>query len=125
MTARNPVVRLHLVRDRVNGGLSIRQWDRLEDLGPGLHELYAGPVELDGITEVLAEGGGFWRSCCGCYETEDGHPVGRYAYSVVMKCALGVGCNECGGLGAVWDSADYDLLYADEEMVLPTGEVGQ
>jgi hypothetical protein len=108
MKVANPVVRLHLVRERAHGGLHIRQWDSLADIRPGVHELYAGPAELEGVAEVLAEGHGFWRSCTGCYETEDGHPVGSYAYSSVLQCALGSGCSECGGLGATWDNTDYD-----------------
>ncbi|NMZ72944.1 hypothetical protein HBO32_07525 [Pseudomonas nitroreducens] len=65
------------------------------------------PVELVGITAQLEEGNGFWHSCSGCYETEDGHPVGQYPHSSTMKCPLGSGCSECGGLGAVWDNNDY------------------
>lgn len=123
MKVANPVVRLHLVRERAHGGLRIRQWDTLGDIGPGVHELYAGPVELEGVAEVLAEGHGFWRSCTGCHETEDGHPVGRYAYSSVLQCSLGSGCSECGGLGATWDNTDYGEVVrlmldadADEEV---------
>lgn len=119
MNRRNPVVRLHLVRDSVNGGLQIRQWDRLDDIGPGVHDLYAGPVELDGIPEALAEARGFWRSCSGCYETEDGHPVGSYAFSTVMECPIGVGCSECGGLGAIWDATDYGTCDVDDEGAHP------
>ena len=114
MKVANPVVRLHLVRERAHGGLRIRQWDTLADIRPGVHELYAGPAELEGVAEVLAEGHGFWRSCSGCYETEDGHPVGTYAYSSVLQCALGSGCSECGGLGATWDNTDYDLIAQKE-----------
>ncbi|WP_395503062.1 hypothetical protein [Ectopseudomonas mendocina] len=108
MKVANPVVRLHLVRERAHGGLRIRQWDTLADIRPGVHELYASPAELEGVAEVLAEGHGFWRSCTGCHETEDGHPVGSYAYSSVLQCSLGSGCSECGGLGATWDNTDYD-----------------
>ncbi|QTS88286.1 hypothetical protein JLK41_09035 [Ectopseudomonas khazarica] len=114
MKAANPVVRLHLVRERAHGGLRIRQWDTLDDIGPGVHELYAGPAELEGVSEVLAEGHGFWRSCSGCHETEDGHPVGSYAYSSVLQCSLGSGCSECGGLGATWDNTDYGRIAHEE-----------
>lgn len=122
MKVSNPVVRLHLVRERAHGGLRIRQWDTLADLGPGVHELYAGPAELEGVSEVLAEGAGFWRSCSGCHETEDGHPVGSYAYSSVLHCSLGSGCSECGGLGATWDNTDYDLI-AHEDGLNDAAEV--
>jgi hypothetical protein len=110
MNPGNPVVRLVLVRDQVNGGLQIRKWENLDDLCPGVHELYWGPVELGGISEQVKEGAGFWSPCSGCYETEDGQPVARYAYSAVMQSPLGAGCRECGGLGAVWDNIDYDEL---------------
>ena len=68
------------------------------------------PVELVGVQEQMKEGAGFWHSCSGCHETEDGHPVGSYPYSDVFKCALGNGCSECGGIGAVWDNTDYDAM---------------
>lgn len=72
-----------------------------------LQEQPAMAVELLGISEQLKEGNGFWHSCSGCYETEDGHPVGQYPFSETMNCTLGAGCSECGGLGAVWDNNDY------------------
>jgi hypothetical protein len=53
------------------------------------------------------QGSGFWRSCTGCHETNEGYPVGSYPYSPGLKCHLGIGCNECGGVGAVWDNTDY------------------
>lgn len=49
MRAAKPIVRLDLVHDRVHGDLQIRQWDALGDIGPGVHELYAEPVE--GVTD--------------------------------------------------------------------------
>lgn len=69
-----------------------------------------GPIELQGIAETLAQGGGFWRSCSGCHESNEGWPTG--AYSQVMKCHLGNGCDECGGIGAIWDTTDYDAMAA-------------
>lgn len=70
----------------------------------------AEPIELKGVQEQIDESSGFWRSCSGCLETEDGHPVGRYPYSNVFKCQLGNGCSECGGIGAVWDNIDYESM---------------
>lgn len=70
-------------------------------------------VELQGVAEEMAEGGGFWMPCSGCHETEDGHAVGNYSYSHVFKCALGSGCSECGGIGAVWDNTDYEEMGRD------------
>lgn len=71
------------------------------------------PVELAGVHEQIKEGAGFWRSCSGCYETEDGHPVGSYPYSKVLECPLGNGCSECGGIGAIWDNNDYEEMARD------------
>ena len=68
------------------------------------------PVELMGVAEEIAEGSGFWRECSGCYDTEDGRPTQDYAYSHVFSCALGNGCSECGGIGAVWDNTDYEEM---------------
>lgn len=62
-------------------------------------------VELDGIAKELAEESGFWRSCSGCHNLNEGVPTGPY--SSIMKCHLGFGCRECGGIGAIWDNVDY------------------
>ncbi|WP_241301086.1 hypothetical protein [Burkholderia cenocepacia] len=70
----------------------------------------AAPIELSGVKETLETGDGFWRSCSGCHETCDGHPVGEYPYSAILKCDLGAGCSECGGIGAVWDNTDYTAM---------------
>lgn len=72
-------------------------------------------IELEGVAEQIKEGNGFWHSCTGCYETEDGHPVGHYYYSETLRCPLGAGCRECGGIGAIWDPIDYEALIAEEE----------
>ena len=39
------------------------------------------------------------EACTGCHETEDGHPVGRYAWDSKAKCDVGSGCHECGYTG--------------------------
>lgn len=74
--------------------MSARQ-EALADIAGRVHEL------------VAEEESGHWRECSGCYETEDGYPVGTYPYSFALKCHLGRGCSECGGIGAIWDSSDY------------------
>ncbi|MGU2419442.1 AAA family ATPase [Burkholderia cenocepacia] len=33
-----------------------------------------------------------------------------YPYSAILKCDLGAGCSECGGIGAVWDNTDYTAM---------------
>lgn len=74
-------------------------------------------VELSSVAETLENGDGFWQSCSGCHETEDGHPVGDYPYSDILKCDLGGGCSECGGIGAVWDNTDYEAMGREFERV--------
>lgn len=56
----------------------------------------------------LGDTGGFWRSCTGCHETNEGYETGWYPYSSEFKCYLGGGCSECGGIGAIWDTTDYE-----------------
>ena len=76
------------------------------------------PIELSSVAETLAEGDGFWRSCSGCHETNEGHETGHYPYSKILKCHLGGGCSECGGIGAVWDDTDYEAMGRDFERSL-------
>lgn len=66
------------------------------------------PVELSGVAQEIAGGSGFWRSCSGCHELNEGHDTGPQ--SKVFQCALGNGCSECGGIGAIWDTTDYDAM---------------
>ncbi|MGF0333509.1 hypothetical protein [Ectopseudomonas toyotomiensis] len=104
---------------QVFGGTDGAHWSVAVPIWPR-----SSPVELVGVSEVLAEGHGFWRTCSGCHETEDGHPVGSYAYSSVLQCSLGSGCSECGGLGATWDNTDYDevvRLMLDDDQTLEGG----
>jgi hypothetical protein len=63
------------------------------------------PVELLGIADQLAEKSGAWLSCSGCHDLSEGVPTGPYSEG--LKCHLGLGCRECGGIGAVWDNVDY------------------
>ncbi|WP_059518958.1 hypothetical protein [Burkholderia pseudomultivorans] len=105
-----------------------------EDLLPQYHRAYtdaalsrspttapaapALPIELSSVAETVAEGAGFWRSCSGCHETNEGHETGHYPYSKILKCHLGGGCSECGGIGAVWDDTDYEAMGRDFERSL-------
>ena len=65
---------------------------------------------IDGscVEDTIRECGGWWRPCSGCYESNEGYPVGPY--SRVLGCDQGGGCSECGGLGAVWN------YYTEEEL---------
>lgn len=71
---------------------------------PGAQE----PVELACVAETLAHGEGLWMTCSGCHESNEGVPTGPY--SQIMKCNLGNGCDECGGIGATWDTTDYQQM---------------
>ncbi len=85
------------------------------------------PIELQGVSETAAEGGGMWRSCSGCHELNEGHDTGPR--SKVFGCALGNGCSECGGIGAIWDTTDYgamgDALAASIAQPQPSGNSGE
>jgi hypothetical protein len=75
-----------------------------------VHPAPPAPVDLidaQAVAEAVAagEGVGVWRSCTGCHESNEGHPTGPY--SPALKCSLGFGCHECGGIGAIWDTTDY------------------
>jgi hypothetical protein len=57
---------------------------------------------------VLAEEDGFWKTCAGCAESNEGYlSSALYPYSDTFKCQLGGGCGDCGGIGAVWDNTDW------------------
>lgn len=44
-------------------------------------------------------------TCTGCFNTEDGQPVGcYYPFDDKAKCYVGAGCSECGGRGKVRQS---------------------
>lgn len=68
-------------------------------------------LELRGVPETIKGGAGFWRSCTGCHELNEGHDTGPY--SAILGCHLGNGCGECGGIGAIWDSTDYQAMADD------------
>jgi hypothetical protein len=71
----------------------------------------------DDITRLIKEGCGAWRSCSGCHELNEGHDTGPYSHT--FRCALGHGCSECGGIGAVWDTTDYQALAALDHFAAP------
>ncbi len=60
-------------------------------------------------------------TCTGCYESEDGHPVGEYDFDQKSGCAIGAGCEECGYTGksrrAEWCPFDYAAYskHSDEQ----------
>ncbi|MFG1461788.1 hypothetical protein V5F77_02730 [Xanthobacter sp. DSM 24535] len=78
-------------------------------------------ISAQSVREAM-DSKGFWRSCCGCHELNEGYATGRY--SPALRCHLGLGCFECGGIGAVWDTTDYEdmaAFMAAEPATDPTG----
>ena len=75
---------------------------RHESIAPASETDVKADPALIGITDEMKESGGHWQPCTGCYDTEDGHPTQKYDYSPALQTAIGCGCHECGGLGAVW-----------------------
>lgn len=95
---------------------------RIAGSAPSLRP-HRGEIDLlrwvaDDISRQVGEGHGVWRSCSGCHELNEGHDTGPYSHT--FRCALGRGCSECGGIGAVWDTTDYQAL-ADAQMGQLTG----
>jgi len=41
----------------------------------------------------------YYDSCSGCFESQDGQPVGLYLIHPKHKCYKGNGCKECAGHG--------------------------
>lgn len=62
---------------------------------------------------VDEEQSGFWHTCSGCHNTEDGHSIGEYPHHPIFNCTQGSGCGECGGIGVIWDNADYEQMAKD------------
>lgn len=60
------------------------------------------------IREAIKVYAGCWRSCSGCYETDEGYDTAPRDPDFGVP--LGGGCSECGGIGAVWDTTDYAAL---------------
>jgi outer membrane protease len=58
-------------------------------------------------------------TCSGCFESEDGHPVGNYPFDEKAKCYLGAGCEECGYSGKTrregWVAFDMGAYAVHEE----------
>jgi hypothetical protein len=97
-----------------------------EVLAPAIRTL--SPSGIEDVREALTKAGeegffdrvrecvkeyaedGFWNTCSGCHESEDGYDVGHYPFSESFNCKLGGGCSECGGIGAIWDTTDYDAM---------------
>lgn len=76
--------------------------------------------------EAAHEGVGAWVACSGCQESVDGCVSTRdYPYSAAFGCQPGGGCSECGGLGVLWDTTDWDeaarfMLACDDDHPAPS-----
>lgn len=93
----------------------------IERLTAELEQAEAGAMELDSVAEVIEQTGGWWSTCSGCFDSVDGHPTGPYSHSKIFGCAMGAGCDECGGIGVTWTpgSAGFDLDDTDEAKAAP------
>lgn len=58
-------------------------------------------------------------SCTGCFESEDGNPVGEYSYDHKAMCHVGAGCRECGHTGKRRIEMWVPVFVSDDEK--PTG----
>ncbi len=76
-------------------------------------------VRYDGFDGFIVR---WTQSCSGCFETEDGHPVGDYPFDEKAKCHLGAGCEECGYRGKVrnehWVPFDLGAYASHQDRVL-------
>lgn len=72
-------------------------------------------VAESAINEAL-ESGGWWASCSGCHETNEGVSDGPRS---IFGCHSGSGCHECGGIGVIWHESPTDeqlaILAADPD----------
>lgn len=69
------------------------------------------------VAKAIDEDGGWWKSCSGCHETNEGQETGHYPYSELFRCHVGGGCIECGGLGVRWEYYSEEQ-YAEMEAAL-------
>lgn len=77
------------------------------------------------IEECSHDDSGRWQTCSGCHESEDGYDVGHYPFNKDFNCKLGGGCHECGGIGALWDTTNYDDYARFALSVLPEAQGGE
>ncbi len=64
-----------------------------------------------------------FRSCTGCYESNEGYPPPGAIRHPKHGCYLGMGCNECKGRGFVRDhAADYFTSLSTEEIIVEMRE---
>jgi cytochrome c2 len=88
---------------RMNASEIVALRDFLNDAAPA-QGVEVWPSAKD-VADAGEDGAGFWRTCSGCHETNEGYPTGPI--HPVLKCVVGGGCRECGGIGAIWDTTDY------------------
>lgn len=73
-----------------------------------------GKLLLDSVREQVEEAAlsgrdGVWLTCSGCADSAEGVLDSRaYPFVEAFGCQLGAGCHECGGIGAVWDTTNWD-----------------
>ena len=61
-----------------------------------------------------------YRSCSGCFESEDGNPVGDYPMHKNHGCVIGYGCKECQGLVRDHMAEYYESMTNEEVTSSPS-----
>lgn len=102
LTAELGEARMQAISDGCQLQEAVERADRAE---AALSAAMAAVVDAAAVSEAMEDNGGCWVSCSGCHELNEGVPTGPF--SDAMKCHLGIGCRECGGIGAIWDTTDY------------------
>lgn len=88
---------------------ALRTNDQTASSQSGLVEAIA-----ESVKQQVDDGEGFWHICSGCTGTDNPR-------SDMLGCEVGMGCSECGGLGAIWDDTDYaGLAHVPNEAIKPS-----
>lgn len=92
-----------LARDEIK---SLRaQFDALKPLVK--HHKYM----VSAVAERMEENDGFWHACSGCQESDEGYVSPElWPRSEIFQCQPGAGCHECGGIGVIWDTTDWEAV---------------
>ena len=74
------------------------------------------PCDMSGA--VIFQLARWTDTCSGCFESEDGYPIGSYPIHPKHNCYIGAGCSECGYTGlrrqAYWCPHTKELAEIDK-----------
>lgn len=113
---------IHVNEPDYQHGNRIEVWGETETHAKSLRDHILRALSANGgeaveqaIDEAI-ESGGWWASCSGCHETNEGVSDGPRS---IFGCHAGIGCDECGGIGVIWHEAPTDeqiaLLSSDPD----------